>query len=66
MKIENFENCELCLTFVAINVERIDDKNHSSDSPLIKSNGVRFNSINILVNIIKYNGYNKIANLILS
>ena len=29
MKIENLENCELCFIFVAINVERTDDKNRS-------------------------------------
>ena len=29
MKIENFENCELCLTFIARNIERTDDKNRS-------------------------------------
>lgn len=37
----------------------------NSDSPSIRSNGVRFNSINIFVNIVKYNGYNKSTNLIL-
>ena len=29
MKIENFENSELCLTFIARNIERTDDKNRS-------------------------------------
>jgi hypothetical protein len=34
----------------------------NSDSPSIKSNGIRFKSINILIKKIIYKGYNKIIN----